>query len=193
MRRYTTEEKIFLKEYIPGHFREEIVNAFNERFDEKITLKQVTSFIKNNHIYTGKKGNEGRAPWNKGEKYCAGGRSKETQYKKGHCPVNWRPIGSERINADGYVEIKIADPNKWCLKHRYIWQNAYGSIPNGYIVTFRDSNPLNCEIDNLMLISRAVNLKMNQHRFHDLPDVLKETSVNVSELMIEIGKKRGYK
>ena len=42
---------------------------------------------------------------------CADG-CERTWFKKGHIPANYRPVGSERVNADGYIEVKVADPNK---------------------------------------------------------------------------------
>lgn len=38
------------------------------------------------------------------------------------------PIGSERENK-GYILIKVAEPNVWIEKHRYIYESVYGNIP----------------------------------------------------------------
>lgn len=38
------------------------------------------------------------------------------------------PIGSERENK-GYILIKVAEPNVWIEKHRYIYESMYGNIP----------------------------------------------------------------
>lgn len=40
-------------------------------------------------------------------------------------------------------------------KHRLIYEEHYGPIPDGYAVVFKDSDKSNVTIDNLMLISRA--------------------------------------
>jgi hypothetical protein len=60
----------------------------------------------------------GTTPPNKGKKMspelyakCA-----PTMFKKGRPALNQRPVGSERVNVDGYIEMKIQDPNKWALK-----------------------------------------------------------------------------
>ena len=47
---------------------------------------------------------------------------KKQHLKKGNRPHNYRPVGSERITVDGFIEIKVADPNKWDLKSRVIYQ-----------------------------------------------------------------------
>lgn len=36
--------------------------------------------------------------------------------------------GSERENK-GYIFIKVAEPNVWIEKHRYIYESMYGNIP----------------------------------------------------------------
>lgn len=80
-------------------------------------------------------------------------RSSQTRFKKGNKPHNTREIGSECIHADGYVYIKV-DEGKPVLKHRHVWEQANGPIPDGHNIAFRDGNHENCELSNLYLISR---------------------------------------
>ena len=100
---------------------------------------------------------KGSVPPNKGKKMSPEvyEKVKETMFKKGHSPVNHREVGSERINVDGYIEIKVAEPNRWKLKHRIIWEQVNGKIPKGYNVQFKNHNPQDCRIENLYLICRA--------------------------------------
>lgn len=163
--RYTDEEKAFLRSFIPGHFSHEIQRAFEEKFGHYITYAQIKSFKGNNKIRSGmdtrfKKGN---VPPNKGKKMSAEqyAKASRTMFKKGNISHNYRPVGSERVNVDGYIEIKVADPNKWKLKHRVVWEESNGKIPAGMNLVFRDNNPLNTKLDNLMLVTRAENLEMN--------------------------------
>ena len=71
---------------------------------------------------------KGNVPFNKGKKWAdyvskkGQENSRKTTFKKGNIPHNHRPVGSERITKDGYTEIKIKEPNKWQLKHRYIYE-----------------------------------------------------------------------
>ena len=160
--RYTEEEKQFFREFIPGHSYKHIAEEFTRRF-RPITSDQARAFCKNNKIRTGRTGRfrRGMPTWNKGKHYQAGGRCVETQFKKGHIPANWKPVGSERVNVDGYVEIKIREPNKWTLKHRHVWQQHYGDIPKGNMIVFKDGNRLNTDIDNLMMISNGLNARLS--------------------------------
>nr|WP_314758102.1 HNH endonuclease signature motif containing protein [uncultured Lachnoanaerobaculum sp.] len=163
--RYTDEEKAFLRSFIPGHFSCEIQSAFEEKFGKCLTYAQIKSFKGNNKICSGVNTTfkKRHVPANKGKKMRAEqyAKCKGTMFKKGHSPQNYRPVGSERVNVDGYIEVKVEDPNKWNLKHRVIWEEHNGEIPKGKLVIFRDNNPLNCNIDNLLLISKGENMKMN--------------------------------
>lgn len=167
--RYTEEEKAWLKEFIPGHSYREITDEFSKRF-RPVRYDQIHAYCKNNHIPTGRKGyfQKGQKSWNKGRSpkdYCSpealAGMAK-TQFKPGIIPYDWRPVGSERINVQGYIEIKIQEPNKWQLKHRYVYEQHHGPIPKGMIIMFRDGNRQNTDIGNLVMISRSINGRISR-------------------------------
>lgn len=104
---------------------------------------------------------KGHSPANKGKKMAPETYAKvsRTMFKKGNTPKNHREIGSERVNKDGYIEVKVAEPNKWKAKHRVIWEEANGPVEKGYNVQFKDGNRLNVSLDNLYLISRQRQMK----------------------------------
>ncbi|WKW47288.1 HNH endonuclease signature motif containing protein [Myroides sp. JBRI-B21084] len=117
-------------------------------------------FIEDSYI---KKGTE---PPNKGKKLSPEIRAKlePTFFKKGNVPVNIVPVGTERITDDGYIEVKVKNgalQRNWKLKHRIVWEQHNGPIPKGYNVQFMDKNPQNCVIENLYIISRSEQLKIN--------------------------------
>ncbi len=91
-------------------------------------------------------------------------KTKATRFKKGNIPANHRDVGSERITKDGYIEIKIKEPNKWQLKHRYIYEKKYGKIPKGYNLIFLDGNRKNIDLSNLKLVSKSEDLIMNKNK-----------------------------
>lgn len=103
---------------------------------------------------------KGIKPYNTG-KYIRN--SPATEFKKGNRPGNYRQIGSERITKDGYIEIKIDDPNKWKLKHRWIWESVNGVIPKGYILVCKTNNKLNCSSENWEMITMAENVRRNHN------------------------------
>lgn len=125
---------------------------------------------------------KGIVPANKGVRrpgWCRG-RMSETWFKKGQrngaAARNWVPIGSTRINADGYLDRKIADtgcpPRDWKGEHRIIWEAAHGPIPPGHFVVFRDRDRRNVTLANLELITRAENMRRNT--IHNLPPPVKD-------------------
>ena len=188
--KYTQEEKEFLREFVPGHSHKEIQQAFIDKFKWDITLVQVKSSIKRYHLNTGRTGRfeKGNISYNKGRKgICAEG-CKKTWFKKGNIPKNYRPIGSERVTKDGYIEIKIADSSKWKLKHRVIWEQENGKVPHGYAIIFKDGNKLNIDIDNLMLVSRKALAVMNKSGLYK--NGYKETAALIAELNVKVGEKK---
>lgn len=112
---------------------------------------------------------KGNSPWNKGTSYVAGGRSAETRFKpgtrQGKAADLYRPIGTERISKDGYLERKINDDmpfqKRWRAVHILNWEAANGPLPKGYALRFKDGDKTNVGIDNLELISRADLMRKN--------------------------------
>jgi len=111
----------------------------------------------------------GRQPLNKGVNFKSGWRSGETRFQKGNrsgvAVTRYRPIGSERISKNGYLERKINDDlprhKRWKLLHLIIYEEAHGKLPEGQIVTFKDGNPLNVAIDNLVATTRVDLMRSN--------------------------------
>ena len=119
---------------------------------------------------------KGSVPPNKGKKMSPEvyEKVKETMFKKGNSPVNHREVGSERINVDGYIEIKVAEPNRWKLKHRIIWEQVNGEIPKGYNVQFKNHNRQDCRIENLYLICRADQIAKENSYWAKYPKEIQE-------------------
>jgi hypothetical protein len=102
------------------------------------------------------------------------GRMRETQFKKGRpaCESrNYKPIGSYRINADGYLDRKLSDvglpQRRWACVHRLVWIKANGPIPEGYAVAFKAGRATTdldkITIDALELVSRPELMRRNSY------------------------------
>jgi len=123
-------------------------------------------FLENQCPQTGKF-YKGHTPWNKGIKGLQIG-GKETQFKTGNEPHNTKYDGCisirvrKRTNTP-YKFIRLAK-GKWILLHRYTFECVNGNIPPKHVVSFRDGNTLNCDIDNLELISMKENVLRNHNR-----------------------------
>ena len=108
---------------------------------------------------------KGHAPLNKGKKQTeymsieAIERTKQTRFKPGQKIWNVKPIGYERIDENGYVYVKVEEPNVFKMKHRLIWEQHYGQIKKGYNIQFKIGIRTDCNLDNLYIISRSDQLK----------------------------------
>ena len=159
--KWTDEEMQFIKDNIEGTSYARLQEMFNKHFELRLTGHQIKGALarhklKNNRIELFKKGNVSHNKGKLGLHY-----SPKTEFKKGHIPANHKVVGSERITKDGYIEIKTAEPNKWKLKHRIVWQKANGEMPDGHALIFADGNRENLSLDNLVLVSRSQLLVAN--------------------------------
>ena len=122
----------------------------------------------------------GNAAWNKGKRFIAGGRSLETQFKAGHVPHTHRPVGSYRVNPEGYLQQKISDepgsPHlRWRSVHRLVWEAEHGPTPEGHVVVFLGPITTVLEeitLDRVELISRQQ--LMERNTVHNYPEPLLE-------------------
>ena len=175
MHRYSEEQKKFIIDNYYGKYSKELADIFNKRFNTNITAKEIKNYRENHKLNSGLTGRfeKGHVTHNKGKKQTeymskeAIGKTKATRFKKGNIPQNHRDIGEERISKDGYIYIKVRDGclnDNWELKHRYIYKQHYGEIPNGYNIMFADKNKRNFDIDNLILVSKSEDLIMNNNK-----------------------------
>ena len=105
-------------------------------------------------------------PWNKGTK---GVMPKPTNgFLPGAMPQTWRPVGSERRDKDGHLMRKVSDTRSkhldWQLVKNITWRAHFGDIAPGLFVICKDRNPDNFAPENLALVSRAENMRLNSFR-----------------------------
>lgn len=155
---------LYIIENYKGIGPKEMSEILNKKFDKTYTQAQLKGFYANHNLNSGLTGQfkKGHVPFCKGMKgYHAPG-SEKGWFKKGQKSQNIRSVGSERVNVYGYIEIKVEDPNKWRLKHNVVWEEHFGEIPKGNKIIFLDGNTLNCEIENLAMVSNDELLEMNR-------------------------------
>lgn len=169
MHKFTDEQIKFIKEIAPGRYAKEITEMVNKRFNLELKVSQIETCKRNHKIRSGIdcRFKKGQVTWNKGKKGSMSPeqykKCKATMFKKGQMPQNHKPVGSERIDRDGYVLIKVEEPNKWKPKHRVLWEKHNGPIPKKHRLIFADGNRQNICLENLILVSYAESLIMN-HR-----------------------------
>lgn len=125
----------------------------------------------------------GQTPWNKGMKGLL--LSPATTFKpgvlQGRAAQLVAPLGSYRVNGDGYLDQKISDKpgpqhHRWRAVHRIVWERAHGQVPAGHAVVFRpgrrSTDPEAITLDALELVTRAQ--LMSRNTLHNLPPPLRQ-------------------
>lgn len=188
--RYTEEEKEFLKNNVKGRTNKELTDLFNERFDEDLLVSQIANFKTSRGLKSGldNKFSNGHTPWNTGLKGFRKGH--KSGFKKGNTPWHTREVGSERIDRDGYLEVKVADPNEWKYRHHLVWVENNGPIPEGYVVIFADQNKSNFNIDNLLLISRSQLAILNRRGLIQKDAELTRTGIIIADICKKASDRR---
>lgn len=191
-RLWSSEEKKYLSQITPGHHYKEIQELMNKKFGLNYTIGQIQGAIKRYKLKTGFTGRfeKGSTPKNKGVKGIIYEGCKKTWFKKGGLPVNHREVGSERINIDGYYEVKVSEPNVWRLKHNIIWEKHNGEIPKGNAIIFGDGNKLNLDINNLILVSRQQLLTLNRYKLIQKDADLTRTGIIIADLHQKISERK---
>lgn len=181
---FSTEQVDFLREKASGRSIDALRLLFNKRFGLDYGYNRIRTACKSRGICCGvvTRFKPGHVPHNKGKKFAFGGQ--ETQFKKGQRPVNYRPVGSERVSVDGYTEVKIADPKTWKMKHVVEWEKENGPVPKGHVVIFADGNKTNFALDNLLLITRRVLAVINKRGGIQADPEL--TRLAVAQAMVDI-------
>lgn len=167
---YSADELEFIRSVARWN-RVEAHGAFCQKFGrDDVSLTNFNALCKRKGWLTGRTGRfeGGQAPHNKG-KPCEpgkGGRhanARRTQFRKGGVPQNIRPLWSERLGKNGYIEMKVPLRNpytghstRFMHKHRYLWEQANGPLPKGMALKCLDGDIHNTAPSNWEAIPRAM-------------------------------------
>lgn len=192
--KWSEEEIEFIREVYPYYENKEISKMVKEKFGFDVSTRNLQNVrnkykipkkvIPNSGCYR-----KGDVPWNKGREMSDETKEKvkKTWFKKGQIPKNHKPVGSTRVDRDGYKLIKIAEPNKWALYHRRLYEKEHGEkLKKNEAVIFADGDKSNFDLDNLVKVSRANLLYLNNKKLiFDDPELTK-TGVNTSKVAEKI-------
>lgn len=191
------ESKVFPKEITDfiiannyGKTTIEIMDIVNAEFKTDFKINQIKAFRKNHKLISGISGQytRGHVPWSKGKKGLHFPGAEKTWFKKGQLPLNHKEIGTEIIDNNGYHKIKIGEPNVWKFKHIIVWEEHNGKVPEGCNIIFSDGNKDNCDISNLMCITRAENVIMNCQGLRSESAELTVTGLAIAKLKHRISE-----
>lgn len=187
---FTAAQIEFLKSiaHLP---RTQMAEKFNAKFGENRTNDSMQRWCsKNNFLGVPNTGRfiKGQSAWNDGKTGYMGANT--TSFKKGNVPHNTKPLFSERTCAkDGYVLIKIREEHpQFVLKHRWLWEQVKGPIPENHKIVFINEDKTDIRIDNLMLVSDA-ELAVKNIKFSKVSNAeTNETCLLLSKLHIAAKK-----
>lgn len=121
---------------------------------------------------------KGAVAFNKGKKGCitVTDAMRATMFKAGHKPHNTTCDGHVSVTIDKrgakQLRIRISEKNHEFLS-RHNYRKAFGEIPRGHCIKFKDGNSMNCDPDNLECVSRTLHMLLNsKHRYtRDIAEV----------------------
>ena len=193
---WTSAEEAYLREHyangstpvIAEHLKRTLQKVYGKA--RKLGLKKTAEYVKDPknrcQLFKGHvlgvawQFKKGSVPANKGLRRpgYAPGRMAETQFKKGarsgYAAKNWVPVGSIRIDPEGYRRIKVREAvagkeptgygnsGVWPMYNRWLWEKHKGPIPPKHHVIFKDGKREHCVIENLELLPMADNARRNR-------------------------------
>ncbi len=186
--RYPEYIRDFLRKNNTGKSLVEITELLNSTFVTDYTVAGIKGLRARLHLISGLTGHfeKGHVPANKGKKRVFSPGCEKGWFQKGHIPHNHVPIGTETLTSAGYLKIKVAEPNRWCFKHIMEWEKHRGKVPEGCMISFKDGNHQNCNIENLMCITRIENAILNHQKLRAESAEQTETAVILAKLQHKI-------
>ena len=116
--------------------------------------------------------------------------ARKNHKKKGYNTPNFlkKPVGTERIEKDGYVKVIVA-PLKERLNHHVVWEQYNPPIKRNEILYFLDGDKTNCSIENLMLLKKKYIGAINNLVCHGISVEQRKSLILSDMLQIEASEK----
>lgn len=160
MFKYTPEMQDFIRQYAPGKQWHELADLFNVHFGTDKTPRQIQAQAHDIGVRNG-------------------------LMKKNKLGVGrYRPVGSTRLDKDGYVVIKTADPCTWRRAQFVEWEKYHEPIDiRKEMLLFLDGDRQNHHISNLYKIPRKYIAIFNRNNLWRLitPETI-ESVIRVAEM-----------
>lgn len=114
------------------------------------------------------------------------------RFSPGQRPHNTRHLGHERLTHAGYVEISVPErnpytgyPRRYVHKHRWLWEQAHGPIPENHVLKCLDGDKSNTDPTNWEAIPRSLLPRLNGRfgrNYDSAPAELKPTILAIAKL-----------
>lgn len=212
-RRWTSNDDALMRDLYPHIASSEVVKRLDRSLcavyarADKLGLNKTAEYLASPDACRLRRGDnvgartrfkKGQVPPNKGLRRpgWGPGRMKETQFRKGERRGRanrvYKPIGTERLSKDGYLERKVNDDlplqARWRAVHLIEWEKANGPLPKGFAVCFVNGDKTDRRLENLTLVSRADLCRRNS--IHNLPPEIKGAITVLGQLKRRIREKQ---
>ena len=161
LNRWTEREIEYLKNHYPSSNAKEVAKALY-RTVRAVHVKAAKLGIRSERRLESNNGSfkKGHTPWNKGRRVIV--KNQHTWFKKGQKVWSEKPVGTIWVRKEKEVPYKFIKTEAGIRRYsRVLWEQHYGKIPKGNIIRYKDGNTLNCDIDNLLCVSRKEHARMN--------------------------------
>lgn len=209
---YSEAEIEFLRVNYPSYSCKVLTKLFNAHFNLTLSAATIKSSLTRFNIKSGRTGRfeKGQTAFNKDKKWDefmspeGQANSRKTCFSSVDRSINNSnhnevPVGTEHVNADGYIEVKVDYDTKnkahrfWKYKHHLVWEEHNGPVPEGMNIIFADGDHFNLDIDNLVMVSNSELARLNTNHliYKGVPEATKVglTIVKLQERMRKRGKK----
>lgn len=149
-KRFTKEQNDFLMS-ICSNYDDVMAEMFNERFSANVSARSIKDWCYRNKVPKRK--------------------SRNASCRKF--------VDYERLTPDGYIKIKHSEHKPMRLKHHVVWEKHHGKIPKGSVILFKNLDKTDCRIENLIIVTRAEQARLNQLFLH-----LSNTETNLSCILM---------
>lgn len=138
--------------------RKQLTLAFNDRFNVQKEVSHIIKCLANHGIFSGRTGH----------------------YAKG-TSGSIKPIGCKTLK-NGYVKVKIAQPDVWVCEHIKVWSDKHGPVPDKHYIIFKDDDKLNCDISNLALVSPSELRYLDGLEFKGCPEEYRDVLLLIAKI-----------
>jgi hypothetical protein len=160
-----------------------------------VSPSNYAALCKRNGWLTGRTGQfeKGMESWNKGKPMPFHPNSVATRFKTGErrgvAVKLYKPIGTERMAKDGYLERKIHDgmplQSRWRAVHLIRWEELNGPLPKGMALKCLDGDKRNTDPANWEAVPRALLPRLNGRfgrNYDTAPSDLKPAIMAIAKL-----------
>lgn len=164
---YTKEQIDFMRENYPGKTNKELAELVNQNFGTSYTTNQIKDCKRNRKMTS-----DNYAP----------------KLFKGDKPKNVKEIGSERLQKDGYMYVKVSEGDRWITKHKYLFEKNVRKLNKGEIVIFLNGDKTDFSLDNLAAVTRGELAQLNKLGYIQSDREITIAGLNIIRIRERIGR-----